>query len=93
MSQVQAYQGYFRDGKFISQQPVILPENVEVFITITGREMSHNTISDERSPEKNAILGVLSVLPSKEDFLPEDIEAFERLEQGDYKFKMEERLP
>jgi len=35
---VQTYQGYFRKGQFISQESVAIPDNVEVYVMITGRE-------------------------------------------------------
>jgi len=36
---VQAYQGYFREGRFVSPEPVAIPENVEVYVMVTGKKM------------------------------------------------------
>jgi len=92
MVQVQSYQGFFKDGQFMSPKAVKLPENVEVFITITGREMPFKSVDDDFTPEQSAVMTVLSSLPSKADYTSEDLEAFERLERGDYKLKFAERL-
>ena len=36
---LRALQGYFRSGRFISSEPVEIPDNVEVFLTITDKEV------------------------------------------------------
>ena len=35
---VQTYQGYFQKGRFISQEITTIPDNVEVYVMITGRQ-------------------------------------------------------
>jgi len=101
MVQVQSYQGYFKNGQFMSPQAVKLPENVEVFITITGREICFETTAEESaqqeglSPEqlevaKNVLLGVERITAN--GLSKETLEAFESLEHGDFKMKFEERL-
>jgi len=102
MTQVQALQGFFRDGQFMSPQAVKLPENVEVFITITGRKIPiENTELKPSAPEgltpeqleiaKNVLLGVERITDS--GLSKETLEAFKSLERGDFKLKFEERLP
>ena len=34
---VQAYQGYFRKGRFISQEAAEIPDNVEAYVMLTGK--------------------------------------------------------
>lgn len=99
MAQVQAFQGFFRNGQFMSPQAVELPENVEVFITITGREIpfeSQNTSEKEGLTLKQQELAK-NVLFNLEKFTEnglseETLESFESLERGDFKLKFEERL-
>ena len=47
-----------------------------------------------RISQQQTVLDVLSSLASidKEDFTPEDLESFKRLDRGDFKLKFEERL-
>ena len=35
---LQTYQGYFQNGQFMSPELVRIPDNVEVYVTVTGRE-------------------------------------------------------
>lgn len=102
MVQVQAYQGYFKNGQFMSPQAVKLPEDVEVFITITGRKIPVENMDIEPitkeglTPEqlevaRNVLLGVERITTN--GLSKETPEAFESLERGDFKPKFEERLP
>ncbi|MCL2198975.1 MAG: hypothetical protein FWB80_08645 [Defluviitaleaceae bacterium] len=102
MTQVQALQGYFRNGQFMSPQVVELPENVEVFITITGRKIpiENTDIKPVQQEEltleqlevaKNVLLGVERI--TSNGLSKETLESFESLERGDFKIKFEERLP
>ena len=100
MAQVQSYQGYFKNGQFISPQAVKLPENVEVFITITGRKMPTENTEDKPQEgftleqlevAKNVLQGVEKI--TENGLNKETLEAFESLERGDFKLKFEERLP
>ena len=99
MAQVQALQGFFRDGKFISSQTINIPENIEVFITITGRKISDDAndlvVQNKLSAEqleiaKNVLLGVEKITAN--GLSKEALESFESLERGDFKPKFEERL-
>jgi len=92
MVQVKSYQGFFRKGQFMSPQAVTLPENVEVFITITGRTIPFNEHDNVLTPEQAAVKAVLSSLPKKGEYTNEDEEAFARLERGEYKPIFQERL-
>jgi len=102
MAQVQALQGFFRDGQFMSPHVTKLPENVEVFITITGREIPFEAteakpaVKKGLTPEqlevaKNVLHGVERITAN--GLSSETLDAFESLERGDFKPKFEERLP
>jgi hypothetical protein len=34
----QTYQGVFRDGRFVSPESAVIPENVTVYVTVVGGE-------------------------------------------------------
>jgi len=34
---VQTFQGYFREGRFVSPQTKVIPENVEVYVVVTNK--------------------------------------------------------
>ena len=102
VTQVQALQGFFRNGRFMSPQAVDLPENVEVFITITGRKIpventevklitQEDLTPDQLEVAKNVLQGVERI--TENGLSKETLEAFESLERGDFKLKFEERLP
>ena len=38
MEMVQTYQGYFQEGQFISQELTTIPDNMEVYVMVTGRK-------------------------------------------------------
>ena len=93
MVQIQAHQGYFQsDGKLIFNNALVKPPKNKT-VTILWEE---ETITDKKIlSQQQTVLDVLASLESmdKEDFTPEDLESFERLERGDFKLKFEERLP
>ena len=93
MVQVQSYQGFFKDGRFMSPQAVKIPENVEVFVTITGREIPFMEQIDKQNDEQSTIMSVLASLPNRDDFTQEDLDAFAKLESGVYKLNFPQRLP
>ena len=48
---VQAYQGYFQKGQFISPEATKIPDNVEAFVMITGRRFPFPKTKAERQLE------------------------------------------
>ena len=36
---IQTYQGYFQKGRFITSESVEIPDNIEVYVMVTGREL------------------------------------------------------
>ena len=98
MVQIQAHQGYFQsDGRLIFNNTLVKPpKNKKVTIFWEEEIETKSKITDKKlTPQQQALLDVLASLESinKEDFTPEDLESFERLERGDFKLKFEERLP
>ncbi|MDR2713403.1 MAG: hypothetical protein LBB91_09875 [Clostridiales bacterium] len=51
MKMVQTYQGYFQKGRFISTEPAVIPDNVEVFIMVTDRELPISRTKAQRQLE------------------------------------------
>ena len=35
---LQTYQGYFQKGRFVPAEPAEIPDNVEVYVVVTGKE-------------------------------------------------------
>lgn len=99
MAQLQAHQGYFQsDGRLIFNNALVKPPKNKKVTIFWEEELITETESKstDRSPtsQQQTILDVLASLESinKEEFTPEDLESFERLERGDFKLKFEERL-
>ena len=102
MVQVQSYQGYFKNGQFMSPQAVELPEGVEVFITITGRKMPQSEtwveVGDnaerKHTLEQQAAIKFLKATEkiNSEGFDPDTLEAFERWDNGEFKLELEDNL-
>lgn len=40
MDMVQAYQGYFQAGRFVSREKTAIPDNVEVVVVVTDKTMT-----------------------------------------------------
>jgi len=99
MVQIQAHQGYFQsDGRLIFNNALVKPpknKKVTIFWEEEINAETESTITNKKlTSQQQTVLDVLDSLESinKEDFTPEDLESFERLERGDFKLKFEERL-
>jgi len=102
MVQVKSYQGYFKNGQFMSPQAVKLPENVEVFITITGRMIPQdviwarpdNSYETKLLPEHQAAIKFLDAIEkiNEKEIDSETLDAFERWDNGEFRLDFEERL-
>ena len=100
MVQIQARQGYFQsDGRLIFNNTLVKPPKNKKVTIFWEEETTAETeiiITDKKlTSQQQTVLDVLASLEgmSKEDFTPEDLESFQRLERGDFKLKFEERLP
>jgi len=46
---LKTFQGYFNRGQFVSSEPVEIPDNVEVYVMITDRELqSQKTVAEQQ---------------------------------------------
>jgi len=101
MVQLKSYQGYFKNGQFMSPQAVKLPENVEVFVTITGRNIPQEDIwindsqKDIFVSEHKAAIKFIDATEkvNMEGFDSDTMKAFERWDSGEFRLDFEERLP
>ena len=82
----QVYQGYFRKGQFISQELAAIPENVEVYVMVTGRELPLFTTKAQR--QREAFDKFVSVIRSIDDE-PLTDEDFVQLEKNRADFNRE----
>jgi hypothetical protein len=48
---VQAYHGYFQNGRFISAELNIIPDNTEAYVMITGKEIPPAKTKPQRQLE------------------------------------------
>jgi hypothetical protein len=98
MVQIQAHQGYFQsDGRLIFNNTFVKPpKNKKVTIFWEEEivtEIESITTDKQLTSQQQTVSDILASLESikKENFTPEDLESFERLERGDFKLKFEER--
>ena len=63
----QAYQGYFKNGRFMPLEldTVIIPDEIEVYIIVTGRKVSQKsettkTTESEKERAFHALNGILA---------------------------------
>jgi len=82
----QTYQGYFHEGRFIPQEPVAIPDNMEVYVTITGREYLPTKSKAQRQLE--ALNRFVSAIKLIDDELLTD-EDFTQLEKSRASFSRE----
>ena len=73
---IQAYQGYFQNERFIPLEDVTIPENVEVYVMITGKAIP--PIKTEAQRQRQAFENFFSGLTSIDDepITDENIEWF-----------------
>jgi aminoglycoside phosphotransferase (APT) family kinase protein len=45
---LQTYQGYFQNGRFMSVEEAVIPENTRVFVTVVGNELPPVAVSRSR---------------------------------------------
>ena len=97
MAQVQAHQGYIEaDGRLVLNDARIRPpQNIKVTILWeelpTVKTSTQENLSSKRLAAQKFLKGVEEITTN--GLSEETLKAFESLERGDFKFKMEERLP
>ena len=65
MVMMQTYQGYFQKGRFISPELAAVPDNMEVYVLITGRKYLPSKTKAER--QLAAFNKFVSVIKSIDD--------------------------
>lgn len=70
---VKTLQGYFRNGRFVSSESVVIPDNVEVYVMITDRELQpQKTIAERQLEAFNRFISAINSMNdeifSEEDF-------------------------
>jgi hypothetical protein len=92
---LQAYQGYFQNGRFISlEAPVTIPENVEVYVMVTDRQLSSKTVRETLTPTQIIAQNFLEAMQTlrKDGFSEEDDAAIADLQSGKYKPVFDRRI-
>ena len=71
---IQAYQGYFQNERFIPLENVTIPENVEVYVMITGKAIPpiNTEAQQQRQGFEKFFSGIASI--DDEPVTDEDIE-------------------
>jgi len=62
---IQAYQGYFQNKRFVPLDDIIIPENVEVYVMITGKKIP--TITTKSQQQRQAFEKFFSGIASIDD--------------------------
>ena len=86
---VQTYQGYFQEGQFISQELAAIPDNMEVYVMVTGRKYLPSKTKAQRQLE--AFDRFVSAVESIDDE-PLTDEDFAELENNRASFNREAAL-
>ena len=89
MQMVQTYQGYFQEGQFISQELAVIPDNMEVYVMVTGRKYLSPKTKAQRQLE--AFDKFVSAIESIDDESLTD-EDFAELENNRASFNREAAL-
>ena len=86
----QAYQGYFKNGRFISHEPVVIPENTKVYVMIVGDELLPvKTVAQKQHEAAQNFM--MSIQKIRKELTEEDKIALDELESGKYKPIFEDR--
>jgi hypothetical protein len=95
---IQTHQGYFQaDGRLILNDALVkIPSNVEVTVfwneeeVIEAKSTAQEGLTRQQTAAKKFLEGVERITAN--GLSAETSEAFESLERGDFKFRMEDRL-
>ena len=74
---IQALQGYFQEGRFVSAQQNAIPDNVEVYVIVTDKAVSSakTKVQKQRQAFENFNKAIASATPLNEEF-------YEMIDQG-----------
>ena len=106
MLQVQEYNGYLQNGRFISTDKVAPPDNVTVVVKVTGQVIPFrsadqqevltalDSLKEMHKEEQKAVLNFLEGIDkiNENDLDEETLKSFEMWDNGEFKLDLEERL-
>ena len=95
MEMMRAYQGYFQNGRFMALEAVTIPDNVEVYVMVTDREIPTESTTEKLTPAQRTVAeDFLKALQLLRDggFTEEDEAAINDLQSGKYKPIFDRRL-
>ena len=85
---LQTYQGCFQNGRFISSELAEIPDNVEVYVMVTGREFSLSKTKAQR--QGTAIKRFMAAIDKNDEMFTD--EDFAQLENNRANFNREVEL-
>jgi hypothetical protein len=67
---VQTYQGYFQEGRFVSQQTKSIPDHVEVYVLVTDKTIPANKTKaqEQREAFESFFQAISNTEPLGEEF-------------------------
>ena len=86
---IQTYQGYFLKGRFVSPEPVEIPDNAEAFVVVTGKQ--YQSLKTKAQRQLEAFNRFVSAIRSIDDE-PLSEEDFSKLENNRANFSREVEL-
>jgi len=95
MVQVREYKGYIQNGRVVSPEIAMLPENTEVTIRATGQILPFGGVDEKLTSEQKIVASNFLEAVRKlrqEGFSEETEAAIDDLQNGKYKAQFEERL-
>ena len=88
---LQTYQGYFQDGRFVSPEAAVIPENTRVLVTVIGNELSPVDIVSRSQRQLEALERFVAAINAIDDE-PLSDEDFAELENNRVNFAREIEL-
>ena len=85
---LQTYQGFFQEGRFVSPEAVVIPENTRVLITVVGNELPPFDIASRSQKQLEAMERFISAVNAI-DNEPLTDEDFSELESNRVNFTRE----
>jgi hypothetical protein len=87
MKMLQAYQGYFDNGRFVSPEAAAIPDRARVIVTLLGDEIIP-AVKTRAQQQLDAVKAFISDTSGKDELSAED---YTELESGKYRFDMSGR--
>lgn len=85
---LQAYQGYFEKGRFVSPEAITIPDKARVIVTLLG-DYATSEVKTAAQQQLEAVKAFISDTSGEDELSAED---YAELESGKYKFNMTGRM-